>query len=148
MAKITSLDAGEWKSNHQGHADDDTDAYSTMTEDNANHNADVDDDILEDDEPIYSNGGISSESFLYRLGMLRGMIPLHIRVFWYKWFIRTTIWAPWIAKKVGNTFWILITSAFLVGFPIFYEGERDKQLRLMEKEQRLIMPGAAPESKM
>jgi hypothetical protein len=160
MPLITNLD-------DKGVSIDDDDAYSTMSEDNApargarrnisrSTRPTIDDmnyeDDLDDHEDIDGdmdmNGALfggkhGSETLLYRISMLRGMIPLSVRVFCYRWYNRATTWVPWAAKKIGNTFWVLITSAFLVGFPIFYEGERDKHLRLMEKEQRLMMPGSA-----
>lgn len=124
MPKITTLPD---ETEHHDFIDDD--GYSTLTEDN---------DYGVDDANM--NG---KETFLYRVSMLRGMIPLRLRVFWHKYTHITGIWGPWIFKKIGNIFWILITSAFLVGFPIFYESERDKHLRLVEKEQRMLMPGAS-----
>lgn len=129
MPKITTLPD---ETRHHDTIDED-DGYSTLTEDN---DYEIDD--------INTNG---KETFLYRVSMLRGMIPLRLRVFWHKCTHTTSIWAPWIFKKIGNTFWILITSAFLVGFPIFYESERDKHLRLVEKEQRMLMPGTSPDAK-
>jgi hypothetical protein len=151
MAKITAVPTGHDAWAHSN-AEDSADAYSTMTEDNADDDRRVshrpyvtvdDPDDLEDDE---IGGAPGSETLLYRISMLRGMIPLSVRLFWQRWYKRATAWGPWLAKKIGNTFWILITSTFLIGFPIFYEGERDKHLRLLEKEQRLMMPGAAPET--
>lgn len=96
---------------------------------------DVTDD--ESDEEISS----SEETLLERLAALKYMVPFKIRnrlfMFYHKWTGRLV----YGFNKLGNGMWIMTTTIFLVGFPLFYEYQKEQHMIMLEKEQRLF-PGS------
>ena len=96
-------------------------------------------DLLEDDDDADEE-----VTFLDKLFALKYLIPFtfrHRSVMLFRTFrTRSTT----ILTFLGNTTWILTTSLFLVGFPMFYEFQKEQQLVMMENEQKLFPQSQQP----
>lgn len=81
---------------------------------------------------------LENSNLFDKIVALKFLIPLSIRQRVAKYWNFSKFHAYRGFIFMGNSFWIITTSLFLIGFPIFYEYQREQSLLLMEKEQRLF----------
>ena len=83
-------------------------------------------------------------TFLDKLFALKYLIPFTFRhrsvVLFQTFRTRSTTMFTFL----GNATWILTTSLFLVGFPMFYEFQKEQQLVMLENEQKLFPQSQQP----
>jgi mitochondrial import receptor subunit TOM22 len=104
---------------------------------------DFDDDDFDDDEddfdsPSHPSSSAAASSLLEKILALKYLLPFSFRSrcsqFYHTCLFRTRQFSLFLGRGI----WVLTTSLFLIGFPIFYEYQKEQQLILMDKEQRLF----------
>lgn len=97
----------------------------------------------DDDDELYADDEEPRRNILEKIIDLKYMIPLSIRSRIYGAASTFRLRAFQVGSFLGNSLWVITTSLFLVGFPIFYAYQREQQMILMEKEQHMFPGGSS-----
>ncbi|CAJ0833549.1 13936_t:CDS:2 [Entrophospora sp. SA101] len=110
--------------------DDDHEDFSDEEEiDDSDESGDDDDDESGDDDDEYD------ESIFERIIALRDIIPAETRESISNNISTVLRFGARSAKFLGNTFWVVTTSALLLIMPLAFEIERENFLTQMEADQ-------------
>ena len=86
----------------------------------------------EDGGDHHSISSIDNESVLDRVKALKYMIPYNVRVYLFSIFIRSKSMVVNFYHFSKKFAWVSITSIFILGFPLYYEYQREQQLKFSD----------------
>ncbi|KAM0682665.1 mitochondrial import receptor subunit Tom22 [Mitosporidium daphniae] len=97
-----------------------------------------------DDDDRHSVCSIENESIVDRVKALKYMIPYDVRVYLFSLFTRSralVINFLYFSRKFA---WVSITSTFLLGFPLYYEYQREQQLKFSDLNMSFSPAATSP----
>lgn len=80
------------------------------------------------------------ETLLERLEALKYMVSYGTRSIIHAWYVRGRRLIRSALVYFGKFSWVFVTSTFLVGFPLFYEYQKEQQVKLMDSNIHFAPP--------